>query len=287
MSLKSSSLYAESWNVAWRKRPKGSILSDKNTPFTVVKNSMRYWAADPFLIKHNNRVFIFSELYDYIRCRGIIGYCEIIDNKTTKWHPAIVESHHLSFPYIFEKNGEVFIVPESNYAKELCIYRATSFPDKWEKVEVIRNGVQYADTTFFSVEGHDFALTYNVKDALNPRLRILDLENEKADHDVNLSHVELRRPAGKIMNDEKMRCAQNCADDYGKGLIFYRFDYINGKFSEQEIQRVFPEEIVLTRPIYLDGMHTYNFIDEFEIVDIKTRRFNVINLLFRFIKKLH
>jgi len=71
-----TALFAESWNVAWRKKNRESILTDKITPFAIIKNSFRYWAADPFLFEHENQVYIFVELYDYIKCRGCLGYCK-------------------------------------------------------------------------------------------------------------------------------------------------------------------------------------------------------------------
>ena len=39
-----SKLFAESWNVAWRKKPSGGILSDCKSEFIVLKNGFRYWA---------------------------------------------------------------------------------------------------------------------------------------------------------------------------------------------------------------------------------------------------
>lgn len=45
-----TALFAESWNVAWRKINRESILTDKITPFAIIKNSFRYWAADPFYL---------------------------------------------------------------------------------------------------------------------------------------------------------------------------------------------------------------------------------------------
>ena len=47
--LEKSKLFAESWNVAWRKKAPGEILDDLNTEFKVIKNGFRYWAADPFV----------------------------------------------------------------------------------------------------------------------------------------------------------------------------------------------------------------------------------------------
>lgn len=281
MSIKKTPLFAESWTVAWRKKSAGSILSDNATPFIVIKNNIRYWAADPFLLSFQNRIFVFAELYDYCRCRGIIGYCEIIDNKPTKWKPAIVEDYHLSFPNIFQQNEEIFIMPESNAAKELYIYHAVDFPNKWEKIKVLRSDFQCADTVVINGDGNEFALTYEVSDPKRPELWLLDLENEQNDKRLDFDNMELRRPAGKVLSDMNIRSAQNCTDDYGKGLIFYKYSFKNGEYSENESIRINPEDIALSHRVFLDGMHTYNFLNDYEVIDIKTRRFNIINLFFR------
>ena len=281
MNLKNSPLFAESWNVAWREKPEGSILDDRVLPFRVIKNSKRYWAADPFVFSYNNKTYIFAELYDYLRCRGVIGYCELSEKRTVKWKPVIIEPHHLSFPYIYTSGESVYIMPESNYANELCLYRAIAFPDRWKKIKVLRSDSQFADTVLLSDE---YALTYNVANSTAPELWLLDLDNGK-DRKINLPNVELRRPAGKVLKDS-IRCAQNCTADYGKGLVFYRYQIHNGKYDEEEIMRLFPQDIKLSRRLFLDGMHTYNSTDKYEVIDIKTRRFNIINLLFRAIYKL-
>lgn len=286
MNIKKSPLFAESWSVAWRKKSYGSILDDTKTPFNVIKNSLRYWAADPFLFSFKDRIFIFAELYDYVRCRGVLGYCEIINSKPTKWKPVIVEPYHLSFPYIFKKDDEIYIMPESNSAEELYIYRAVHFPDKWEKIKTLRAGVKYADTTFLNNSEGCYALTYEVSDSDKQGLWLLDLENKLNDKLLNFNDMELRRPAGKIMYDKNIRCAQNCIGDYGKGLIFYNYSFENGNYCEREILRLSPENILLSKHLYLDGMHTYNFSEDFEVIDIKTRRFNLFNLFFRFINKI-
>lgn len=286
MRIKKSPLFAESWNVAWREKGEGSILNDTVTPFNIIKNSFRYWAADPFLYNYNGRVYVFAELYDYIKCRGVLGYCEIKSGKATKWKPIIIENYHLSFPYIFQDDEDIYIMPESNSAEELYLYRAVSFPNKWKKVHCLRKEVQYADTTFICDGDHKYALTYEVSNPQNPSLWLLDLDNKKLDQKVNLAHIELRRPAGKVMQTQNIRCAQNCYGAYGKGLIFYKYSLKNNEYKEEEFLRLFPEDISLSFSLYLDGMHTYNFLDNYEVIDIKTRRFNILNLIFRFIRKI-
>lgn len=278
-------LYAESWNVAFRKRMPGMLMENTDEPFTVIQNPMRYWAADPFLFEYRGRTYIFAELYDYILCRGVIGFCEIAEGITPHWQSIIVENYHLSFPNIYQEREEIYILPESSAAGELYRYRAVEFPYRWEKEKVIRKNVQYADTVMLDAEMHHYALTYCVGNPHMPELYWLDLDSPKNDHRIDVEHQELRRPAGKVLQEEKIRCAQNCIEDYGKGLVFYRYRIKDDIYREEEIKRVFPYDVKLSERLYLDGMHTYNYSDHFEVIDIKTRRLNVVNLVFRVLSK--
>lgn len=288
--FKKTGLYAESWNVAWRFR-KGTetLLSDKETEFTIKKNSLRYWAADPFLFEYEGEVYIFAELYDYIHCRGGIGYCKWDGKEFGKWKKIILESHHLSYPYIFEKNGQVYIIPESGTTKSLYLYRAIDFPEQWEKEEILRKNVVYGDTTPFVWENHNYALTYDVKNESKYELVLLDLENSKNDYTlINLKNTNMRRPAGKMIEIEEgyIRPAQKCVDNYGEGLIFYKYNCADGIYSEEEIERIVPQNLKYSKTIALDGMHTYNVSKHFEVIDLKTRRFNILNFIFRIIGKI-
>lgn len=287
--LERTSLFAESWNVAWRKKSSGNILSDKNTPFNIIKNGFRYWAADPFLFEYQNKKYIFAELYDYIHCRGSLGYCTLDENRRSKWKQIILEDYHLSYPYIVKRGNNIFIIPESGSAQFLYVYKAVQFPDKWEKVKILRENVQYGDTTPFLWKNHPYALTYDVKDPEKYRLVMLDLENASHDKMLPYEDVQFRRPAGKFFVEKKrmIRPAQNCKNDYGEGLVFYECGInSSGEYWENEIQRIVPSDLKFSCQILINGMHTYNSTDTFEIIDIKTRRFNILNFIFRIISKL-
>ena len=286
--LKETSLYAESWNVAWRKKSVGSILEDKKTEFNVIDNSFRYWAADPFIFEYAGKTYIFAELYDYVKCRGCLGYYEL-SSSSPKWKKIIEEEYHLSYPYIFETKEGIFIMPESGANKDLTVYRAVSFPDKWEKISVLRSGIQYGDTTPFEWNNHKYALAYDVETA-EYKLILLDLESgEKADREILCSDINCRRPAGAVFlsEDKWMRPAQNCENGYGKGLCFYEF-FMNehGEYFEEIQQMLSPEQLNYSKKIYLNGMHTYNASEEYEVIDIKTRRFNILNFIFRLLGKV-
>ncbi len=292
LNIRFTPLFAESWNVAWRKKERGSILFDRDTPFIIIKNSYRYWAADPFVIEKDGKTYIFSELYDYIKCRGILGCCELKERGEIKWVPIITEKFHLSYPYIIESKDKIFLMPESEAGNSLLLYEAIDFPYKWKKVKILRDNVNYADTTPLIWKEQRFALTHNVKDPFHPKLLMIDLDNECPDKEIETDSPLRTRPAGKnfMLDHACIRPAQNstnCNDGYGKNLIFYEY-YIDGEscYSEKVLSEIFPEDLCYTTKIYLDGMHTYNSSEHFEVVDIKTRRFNLLNLGFRILRKI-
>lgn len=283
-------IYTESWNVAWRLR-KGTntLLNDKDTLFTVKRNSFRYWVADPFLFEYRGETYIFAELYDYIHCRGSIGYCKWNGKKFGKWKQIILESYHLSYPYIFEKDGNIFIMPESGADKSLYLYHAINFPDQWKKEKILRENVTYGDTTLFMWEDHEYALTYDVKNENKYELVLLDMEDSKNDYTLeNIKNINMCRPAGKVMKikEEHMRPAQKCVNDYGEGLVFYKYNCEQGRYSEKEIEIIVPQNLKYSKKILLDGMHTYNTSKHFEVIDLKTRRFNILNFVFRIVRKI-
>lgn len=286
--LERTPLFAESWNVAWRKRPVASLLEDRDSPFFIIRNSVRYWAADPFIFCYNGSLFIFAELYDYITRKGTIGYCKWDGKRFGRWEKIIEEDYHLSYPYIFECNDGIYIMPESGANGDLRLYRAIDFPTKWEAVSVLRQNVKYGDTTPFIWKDHMYALTYNVADKKHYTLMLLDLEDERNDHDLQVENANLCRPAGKhfFYNNMNIRPAQNCKGDYGKGLLFYWYSFENDVFSEKCIASITPHDLHYSYRMTLDGIHTYNATDLFEVIDIKTRRFNLINLFSRVLGKL-
>lgn len=291
INIQKTALYAESWNVAWRKGNPGKILSDIETPFNIIENSFRYWAADPFVYERNGEVFIFAELYDYVLCKGVLGYCKLGVSRKVKWTPIIVEENHLSYPCIIEQGKKIFLLPESSAAKELVLYEAIEFPDKWEKRYVLRKEISFADTTPVIWNERMLALTHDVEDPYNPKLLVIDLENQYSDTHIKQASAFQSRPAGHAFQYqlEHVRPAQyslDCDDGYGKGLLFYVFS-INDemKYDEQLIKKLLPAELKYSRKILIDGMHTYNTSENYEVIDIKTRRFNILNFVFRLINK--
>lgn len=283
--------YSESWNVAFRNNSTGDIFQNKSDPFIIIKNSFRYWAADPFIIEIEDKVFIFAELFDYVLRRGILGYCTISNNKASKWKPIITEPYHLSFPCVFIQDNIIYLMPESNAGKVLTLYKSEKFPHDWQKIEILRSDVKFVDTTPMPIPWQNYAVTHNIDNMDNPKLLLIDLNNKKDDTYISHNDPLRSRPAGHFFYYKKklIRPAQYSEDNgegYGKSLIFYECNFDGSEYSETEFIEIKPKELCYDKKIHLNGMHTYNSSEHYEVIDIKTRRFNPLDFIMRLVGKL-
>lgn len=285
MNLKQSKLYAESWNVAYRFKPTGSILTDKETPFCIIPNSYKFWAADPFVFDYKNDIYVFAELYDYKLRRGVIGYSKLNGNKFGEWIPVICESYHMSYPFIFEHNGDIYMIPETSGANALILYKAVDFPVEWEKEQIIKDNVKWVDTTLFKRANGFVAFTESIGKIEDLKLQLNDsldiISSEIIDCETNKF-----RCGGRMFeyDDKLVRVCQDCSEKYG-GALYFRFCDKNS-LSELTSQHITPEELSFDTSVYLDGIHTYNSLTNIEVIDIKTRRLNLINFIYRFAGKI-
>lgn len=153
--------YKTVWHVAIRRGEAGQILKDFDSVWHVLESTKNHWCADPFLFIHLGEVYVFAEYYDLKLKKGAIGYTKY-DSKTEKcdeWKEIIVEDFHLSFPFIYEEKGDIYIIPactSGNFVR----YKAISFPDIWEQEILVKN-VEFADTVIYKFE--DYYIGYTLQ----------------------------------------------------------------------------------------------------------------------------
>lgn len=283
--------FEEYWNIGFRRYSENDsvITNTGGTDFDVLKATKRFWYADPFLFEHENRTYLFVEMFDNKTEIGIIGCSEYVDGKFTQPVPVLQESFHLSYPYVFEKDGEIFMMPETHEDNCIQLYKAVNFPDKWEKHHVIVKGENFVDTVIFK----DMLLTSKVTDPVNmvTRLELYDFNSgEQLSPFPASEENQLKRGAGQIFesNGKAIRPAQNCENAfYGGGIIFYEIeDSADGKYSEKEIGRITPKNISTSNGLEYTGTHTYARTSSLEVVDIKRSRINIRRLLWILKKKI-
>ena len=255
------------WDIAFR--------CDESMPFKVIENPKWAWAADPFLIKYNEKIMLFAELYLFKSERnGVIGYCEWNGQKFGEWKVSMDKHWHLSYPNVWVENGKLYMCPESNQLEEIAIYELVSLPDKWIKKRILLMNGRYADSTFLDYGGEQYLFTYKHNEFSNIEGKLLMYKVTK--DGVTMPHlisddIKKARPGGNFFwNYGKLiRVSQNCEDEYGKELVFSEVLSVCPEFKEKTIRRVKPNNVKIENNKNYIGIHTYNRLDNFEVIDLK------------------
>ena len=284
-------LKVNKWKVAYRKRNEG-LLNNK-TEFIPVKDSIKYFIADPFLFEQSGETFLFVEYYDYRIRRGTIAYSKYDEAKGEfgPFEEIIRENYHLSYPLVFIYKDEIYLMPESSESKTLYVYKAVSFPNKWEKHAIIDNETDYVDTTPFIYDNQFYAIT---KDNTTPDSPMLLLKIDPSswlisDSKIITDDVSISRPGGKVItiNDQYFMVTQDCKDDYGTALNFLVFS-IDDKMnvSYHPIKKVNPEDVNIQGIRNIQGIHTYNSSNDLEVIDFKYPKFAFYRRFWKLINRL-
>lgn len=264
----------EEWTIAYRHRQGDQLLiDDRESPFKTIPNTWRYWCADPHLLEWDGDTYVFAELYDRVLRRGVIGCCQITDDGPTPWKVVLKTPSHLSYPHTFLSNGTVYMIPESYTAAEIAVYKAVSFPDKWEKVHTLASGYTAVDTTLFSVDGASWLMTLRFDEA-HTYLEVHRLEKDRPLSSPLVAKLDDAdsRPAGNLFRygGKLIRPAQDCNGSYGKALNFYHVTNVSSdRYEETLLAKIGPEHIRSDLGGIPQGIHTYNVSDGYEIIDLK------------------
>ena len=113
----------------------------------------RFW-ADPFQVKANGRYYIFFEDYVNSVGRAHISVVEVDRNGIVSGPTEVLKLDcHMSYPFLFEWQGDHYMIPETGERNVVELYRASSFPFKWEPVKVLLEARSPLDTTLIEVNG--------------------------------------------------------------------------------------------------------------------------------------
>jgi len=92
------------------------------------------YLADPFALQRGDATHVFVEAFDYRTKHAVIEHHEL--GPRFEWQKKSVvlsQPFHLSYPFLVEAYDETFMIPESQRAGEIALYRAKRFPDRWER----------------------------------------------------------------------------------------------------------------------------------------------------------
>jgi len=244
----------------------------------IVPPKDRLW-ADPFVLYKNNQYYIYLEEMEY-NDKGHISLI-VMDEQGNYENPVIVleKPFHLSYPFVFEWQGDCYMIPESGANKTIDAYKCTQFPDKWVFHKTLMKNVKAADATLFFHQDK-WWLFVNIQEnegASNwEELYLFYSDNPLSDnwtpHPQNpiVSDVRRSRPAGKIyeQNGNFYRPAQDCSKAYGYGMRINQIVVMNeNEYKEVEVRYIEPDW-----DKDIKGVHTLSKEHKLTVIDAIYKR---------------
>jgi hypothetical protein len=268
-------LYREHWTVAYQH---GSSDRPLTGPFqTLVPPMDRYW-ADPFPIRVGNDYYIFHEEAPLSHYKGSI-VLSVVDHagKTAGPIPILEKDYHLSYPFVFPWDGELFMIPETAGHHQVELYRCLTFPARWKLERVLLSGLAASDPTPALLFGKWwlFATLPVYGAGTSGELHLFYADSPLGPwtpHRANpvKSDVRSTRPAGRIFekNGQFYRPAQDCSRRYGYAVSINRIVQLSPEtFSEVEVDKLVPNG-----DPHVAGVHTLNVAGDLTVIDCLVRR---------------
>jgi beta-xylosidase len=191
----------------------------KNTDVTDIEAE---FVADPFMLHADGRWYMFFEVLHRETQRGVIALATSSDGFNWNYEQVVLEEpFHLSYPYVFEWQGEHYMVPETLGASAVCLYKADEFPTRWSRQHTLIAGA-HADPSLVRYDDLWWLFTCTMPYQHNV-LRLYfarDLDGPWKEHPRSpiVSNDKSRaRPAGRILQLDRhlIRFAQDCVPAYG------------------------------------------------------------------------
>jgi len=144
------------YQVGFQKNTWGNLEYRKSI---FIENEEGTFNADPFVIEKNNKSYCFVECFNYSEKKAKINVYELSEKGYVFVGTALEESFHLSFPYIFEFNNEIYMVPESSKNRDIRLYKCQNFPLDWKLQEVLIDNIDAADNIIFQKDNRWWLMT--------------------------------------------------------------------------------------------------------------------------------
>ena len=253
-------LFSERWQMAVSYAPDSqpeSLATICQLPVhsynTVEAPTDAVW-ADPHLCEHNGDMYVFFERMQFHNENAHIAYARLNkEGKLIDTGVALSNDHHLSFPFVFNHENDMYMIPETASQSKISLYKATHFPDQWALEHVLIKNINAADTIllqhaerwwmFTNCQSHR---SVDERDELH--IFFADtLQGPWQPHALNpvITGVDRSRMAGPIIEEDGnlYRSSQYGAYRYGYGINISRIDELTPcTYKESASWRILPEK---------------------------------------------
>ncbi len=222
------------------------------------------FVADPFMLRREGCWYMFFEVLNLQTDKGQIALATSSDGFEWEYQGSVLSgSQHFSYPYVFECQGEYYMVPESWKSGSVTLYRADPFPFVWKKVKDILHGCRIVDCSLFRFNGAWWMFADVSAPGNQGVLKLFGAEHpagdwvEHPESPVVSGDICASRPAGRvvIVDGRPIRFSQDPLPRYGTRVRAYEIVEISSKLYRERLYGGSPLLGPGDEPWRKDGMH--------------------------------
>jgi hypothetical protein len=190
--------------------------------------------ADPFFIKEKDTFYLFFEHKKVENFNAVIGLLTSVDGHHYQYRGTVLkENFHLSYPQVFKHKNNYYMLPESQGANHVLLYKTDKFPFGWKICDTLITNTRLKDPTIYLSD----TLNIMVGSDKNFKMHMYQANSLHGNwklHDRSLVMEGTEsRPGGRFFADNKglVLPVQNAHKTYGSGLSLYRIQFKNNFYT--------------------------------------------------------
>ncbi len=256
----------------------GPLDFDPAQGVTLMPPKGAFW-ADPFLLSHAGEDFLFYEEFLEATQLGVLKVARLHGDRMEELGHTVTRPHHLSFPFVFEAEGEIWMIPEASRGGGIEVWRATGFPLTWSLEATAMEGLAPADSVLVQVDGTWWLFTHISRDSFRDycsELHVFRVDGpclrRIEPHPLNPVVIDSRtaRAGGRIWaaGGRLLRASQdNSHGLYGWGLNVMEITRLDmGGYAERPVRHIAPG----FAPGVI-GCHHMDFAGHRVVIDVRYR----------------
>lgn len=271
--------YFYQWVLLFRLSSSNSISKIFFQFKKIIPPKDRFW-ADPHILRRNDKYYIFIEELIYSSNKGHISLI-VMDDTGSYTEPVKVleRDYHLSYPFLIEDHGELYMIPETSQHRTIELYKCTLFPLEWELEKILMSNICAVDSTILFKENKYWLfanIARNIGASNSDELFLFSsnhlISNNWVPHPDNpiISNVSQARPAGNFFTykENLYRPSQNGSRRYGHGMRINQVKELNEtNYREEIVDSIFPDWDRSLR-----STHTINSVGKLTVIDAEMKR---------------
>ena len=241
----------EQWQIAYYFTDEDELGCRFERVRYLVPPEDRFW-ADPFAVEYQGRYFIFFEELLWLAPKGRLAAIEVFEDAEPGEARVILEQpYHLSYPFVFDWEGALYMIPETAKNRTVELYRCEEFPHRWHLHQVLLDNINAVDATLWWGRGRWWMFANVAEPGVDNNNDELHLYWSATPfgpwtaHTRNplVSDVRCARPAGPLFSrgGKLYRPSQDCSVAYGHSILINRVENLGEDgYRETAVDRIAP-----------------------------------------------